>query len=356
MRRTLLACALCLSIVPAAAFSQSSPISRFDGFLLIWQGIKRPAEKPRKQQFDDVDPSRAGADIVGYAKTRGILDDGKNFHPDAPLTTHAALLMLFRTRNVDPVDAITDDHLPQLLARYPLAVGQKRSGSGMVIPDAPVTQDRLQEWIGTLDSLLKTELHEISFYGEDFQGQNTAFDEKFDMHAMTAAHKLLPYNTMVKVTNADNGKSVTVRINDRGPFVPGRDMDLSLDAFLLIAPDRSVGKLKHVTFERLGDASMVGPCSRQPQEQLHVAGTVHLIGGVPSVLHLGDSVTLRGNKEFSLRDVVNPDGSVISMRKWIKPGDQYAFTPASEGTYTLHLSVDDGRARAMGMEVVKCGS
>ncbi|QVQ54869.1 septal ring lytic transglycosylase RlpA family protein [Spiractinospora alimapuensis] len=73
---------------------------------------------------------------------------------------------------------------------------------------------------------------EASNYGE---GQMTANGERFDPNAMTAAHKTLPFDTMVEVTNPANGRSVTVRINDRGPFVEGRCLDLSRAAFEEIA-------------------------------------------------------------------------------------------------------------------------
>ena len=66
-----------------------------------------------------------------------------------------------------------------------------------------------------------------SWYGPDFDGKATSSGEIYDMHALTAAHKTLPMNTIVKVTNRDNGKSVVVRINDRGPFVGTRIIDLS---------------------------------------------------------------------------------------------------------------------------------
>lgn len=66
-----------------------------------------------------------------------------------------------------------------------------------------------------------------SWYGPDFDGKATSSGEIYDMHALTAAHKTLPMNTMLKVTNRENGKSVVVRINDRGPFVGTRIIDLS---------------------------------------------------------------------------------------------------------------------------------
>ena len=66
-----------------------------------------------------------------------------------------------------------------------------------------------------------------SWYGKDFHGKQTANGEKYDMHAMTAAHKILPFNTRLRVTNLDNNRSITVRVNDRGPFVANRIIDLS---------------------------------------------------------------------------------------------------------------------------------
>ncbi len=69
-----------------------------------------------------------------------------------------------------------------------------------------------------------------SYYGKDFHGRKTASGETFNMYDMTAAHKKLPFGTKVRVTNLKNGQSVVVRINDRGPFVHGRIIDLSYAA------------------------------------------------------------------------------------------------------------------------------
>jgi rare lipoprotein A len=69
-----------------------------------------------------------------------------------------------------------------------------------------------------------------SYYGPGFHGRRTANGERFDMHAMTAAHRTLPFGTLVKVTNLSNGKSTVVRVNDRGPYVGNRVIDLSVAA------------------------------------------------------------------------------------------------------------------------------
>lgn len=69
-----------------------------------------------------------------------------------------------------------------------------------------------------------------SYYGKRFHGRPTASGERFDMNGLTAAHRSLPFGSKVRVTNPANGKSVTVRINDRGPFHGGRVIDLSRSA------------------------------------------------------------------------------------------------------------------------------
>ena len=67
-----------------------------------------------------------------------------------------------------------------------------------------------------------------SWYGGKFHGKRTASGERFNKHEFTAAHRKLPFGTILKVTNLRNGKEVYVRINDRGPFIKGRILDLSL--------------------------------------------------------------------------------------------------------------------------------
>jgi len=79
----------------------------------------------------------------------------------------------------------------------------------------------------------KTKPYQIgtaSWYGEIFQGKTTASGEPYEMYDMTAAHLTLPMGSYVKVTNLRNGRAVVVRVNDRGPIVPGRIIDLSYGA------------------------------------------------------------------------------------------------------------------------------
>lgn len=71
---------------------------------------------------------------------------------------------------------------------------------------------------------------EASWYGPGFHGKQTANGETYNQNDLTAAHRTLPFNTVVNVTNLQNGKSVNVRINDRGPYASGRIIDLSREA------------------------------------------------------------------------------------------------------------------------------
>ena len=74
-----------------------------------------------------------------------------------------------------------------------------------------------------------------SWYGPGFHGRQTANGERYNMHALTAAHRSLPFGTKVRVTNRANGKSVVVRINDRGPYVGERVIDLSRGAAQVVS-------------------------------------------------------------------------------------------------------------------------
>jgi len=87
------------------------------------------------------------------------------------------------------------------------------------------------------------ETGEASFYANVYQSKKTASGEIYDHKLNTAAHKTLPFGAKVRVTNMENGKTIVVKINDRGPFVKGRILDLSRSAFSSIA-NTSSGVIK----------------------------------------------------------------------------------------------------------------
>ena len=103
-----------------------------------------------------------------------------------------------------------------------------------------------------------------SYYADKYHGRKTSNGEVFNMYDLTAAHKTLPFNTKVKVTNLSNGKSVIVRINDRGPFVKGREIDLSKAAAVKIGMIKS-GTAK-VSLEIIGGSGASGQNVSQGQK------------------------------------------------------------------------------------------
>jgi rare lipoprotein A len=95
-----------------------------------------------------------------------------------------------------------------------------------------------------------------SYYADKYQGRKTANGEIFDTRKLTAAHKTLPFGTRVRVTNLGNGKSVVVRVNDRGPFVAGRVIDLSPAAARKL--DMIRAGVTRVKLEVLGTEAVAG--------------------------------------------------------------------------------------------------
>ncbi|MGH9345023.1 MAG: septal ring lytic transglycosylase RlpA family protein [Terriglobia bacterium] len=132
-------------------------------------------------------------------------------------------------------------HRGHVIMRLPTAPGAPTARAGA--PTVPVTESDLRGL--------------ASWYGYPYQGRATADGEIYNMYAMTAAHRTLPFNTHVRVHDLDNGNSVDVRINDRGPFIRGRIIDLSY------AAAKTVGMVgsgtAHVQLEILNPDVVYGP-------------------------------------------------------------------------------------------------
>ncbi len=346
MKRTL--ALLCFLVIPFHVLAAETPISRRDGFLLIWQSLGRPAQQTNKASFEDVNEGDAGFTELLYAKSRKILDDEDRFFPDEPLRLGETLTWLLRSRNIDDPENISVETLSGYLMQYPIAALPTEEQAS-----APITQETLLYLAQSLDDHLKNEVHEASLYAEKWHGKGTAFGEKFDMHMMTAAHRTFPHNTLVRVTNIANGKSVVVRINDRGPFVKGRDMDLSLAAFTTIE-ERSRGILR-ATFQRLGDVSVVYGCdSSMRRYQTRLSRNQRLLPGIPWTLPLGEPLAVRSNAGFALRSVRYPDGTVTAMQDWITKEEVFTFKPSVTGLYEFTLSALNGVKKTFSMQVTEC--
>ncbi|MDX8409002.1 MAG: septal ring lytic transglycosylase RlpA family protein [Mariprofundales bacterium] len=126
------------------------------------------------------------------------------------------------------------------------------------------------QWYSPLQSAAGYDQRGVaSWYGRDFHGKKTANGETYDMHAMSAAHKTLPLPTMVRVTNLDNGRTIVVRVNDRGPFVKSRIIDLSYAGARALGYDRR--GTAHVRVEALDGRS-----------QASIAPPSHAVSATPS--------------------------------------------------------------------------
>lgn len=114
-----------------------------------------------------------------------------------------------------------------------------------------------------------------SFYGDEFIGKYTASGEKYDQNKLTAAHLTLPFGTKVRVTNYENNKSVVVTVNDRGPFVQGRIIDLSKSAAETIGlGDKGLAKVRvEVINGKSGSKSVASQTSVKQQNPAPVKST-----------------------------------------------------------------------------------
>jgi len=106
----------------------------------------------------------------------------------------------------------------------------KRSTSSEPQPAPSARTPKKSRPADITDADIYTEEGNASWYGAPFHGRKASNGERYDMYKLTAAHRTLPFNSMVRVTNLSNGKTTTVRITDRGPFVDNRIIDLSLAA------------------------------------------------------------------------------------------------------------------------------
>lgn len=112
----------------------------------------------------------------------------------------------------------------------PRFVRKSSSGSGGSVPSGDTTGETSTTVRPNTGKALLTLEGVASYYAHDFHGKLTSNGETFNMNDITAAHRTFPFGTKIRVTNLNNNKSVIVRVNDRGPYVDGRIIDLSLGA------------------------------------------------------------------------------------------------------------------------------
>ncbi|GAB4409857.1 MAG: septal ring lytic transglycosylase RlpA family protein [Thermodesulfovibrionales bacterium] len=181
-----------------------------------------------------------------------------------------------------------------------------------------------------------------SWYGPEFHGRPTASGERFDMHALTCAHREYPFGTILKVTSISSGRSVRCIVNDRGPFVSGRDIDLSYAAAKeigLIGPGtvsvrieylgRDVSYIKEVRY-----ISSKGPYTIQ----------IGSFREIDNARHLKSSLELKYRGVYVIETVIN--GATyyrVRIGKFLNMEDarQLASTVAEEGYSPLVMHYDE---------------
>lgn len=192
-------------------------------------GPRRTATRHRRKHALLIASATGTALLVAGTATAAVIATGT---PPEQATQAATIpqattnpLQTTPDNNTDPADPHTTPEPATTSAQGP-AVTEESDQEPAQSPDnsnEPTTQDTRPTGEGGTC--------EASFYGDGFHGSTTANGETFDTYAMTAAHKTLPFDTKVEVTNPTNGQSATVRINDRGPYIDGRCLDLSTAAF-----------------------------------------------------------------------------------------------------------------------------
>jgi rare lipoprotein A len=166
---------------------------------------------------------------IGYARTSYVDLQENRIRPDAPWVSAATLRTIVRLFAVTLGAA--------LLAACAQSSVATRKSEFAVSRQASLDHDRTTSFLTKQHAPFVPEKDAVgrqiatqglaSFYTE---GTRTASGEKFDTHQLTAAHPTLPFGTKLRVTNVATGRSVTVRVNDRGPYVPGRIVDVSYSA------------------------------------------------------------------------------------------------------------------------------
>ena len=158
--------------------------------------------------------------------------------------------------------------------------GARRAAIPVVTDPAPIVSGTMRpyqvrgRWYRPAEQPGYEEVGMASWYGDRFNGRPTSTGERFDMHALTAAHKTLPLPGLVEVTNLANGRTVVLRVNDRGPFVDDRIIDLSRGAAeALDLLQRGVGEVR-VRYlgraPRVGGGTVLQYARSQPQRPVAV--------------------------------------------------------------------------------------
>lgn len=229
-------------------FKPKEKINRAEALKMIMEASGKYAEfSSTDSSFNDVSENSWFAKYVAAAEKNGIVDGDNegNFRPWDNVNLAEALKITinsFEEVAVDPTDEgpFADIPLDSWFSGYFLYAKEHEildvNIENNVFPSAEISRGYLAEIIYKLRKHWDGYYFgKATFYGAAVQGHGTASGKTFDMYAMTAAHKTLPFGTIVEVANIANGKTVQVEITDRGPYGYGRAIDLTSSAFEQIA-------------------------------------------------------------------------------------------------------------------------
>lgn len=165
-----------------------------------------------------------------------------------------------------------------------------------------------------------------SFYGKKFHGRKTASGETFNMNGLSAAHKTLPMGTMLKVTNPETGKSVVVKVNDRGPYEKGRSLDLSQGAAKKIGLDRKgTGEVEIETLGLVNLSLLGGARQSQFTEREKSSTATSLYYGITADMRLDSAIKAYayGARDSSTAAIEYEGGILLDLPWAIKAGASY---------------------------------
>lgn len=170
-----------------------------------------------------------------------------------------------------------------------------------------------------------------SWYGPDFNGKTTANGEMYDMNALTAAHKTLPMPTTVRVTNLENGRSILLRINDRGPFVNGRIIDVSRRGAQLLGftgPGTAPVRVQNVSGGEKGAFVAARPNTSVEEQQMASAAPT---SGVSSQILPGSVVDPKSKTppQAKTRQPAVEIGKDAGPAPIVQPDEKVEFRPVS---------------------------
>jgi len=249
-------------------FKSGDPINRAEALKIISEAFQTFVQDeylvPDARPFQDIPLDAWHAKYIVQAKEKGMINGYENntFKPWETINLAESLKMTTQSLHnyIEPhVDELfADVQLDAWFSGY-FAYAKTRdllniSAENNVFPSQEMTRGYFAEIIYRLKrSFEGYKFGKATFYGEVFHGRNTASGKMFDMYKMTAAHKTLPFGSIVEVTNLANGKSVQVEITDRGPYGHGRVIDLTSAAFKEIS---SLGRgIIYVEFKVISEPS-----------------------------------------------------------------------------------------------------